>query len=216
MSRPLFEVIVFDALDARNAQVGGADRVELVRDMDRGGLTPVVEVFREVRAATELPIRVMLRTQDGYEAGDLARLRADAAALRGAGADEFVLGFLDPAGHVDVGAVEAVLGELDGSKWTFHRAIDHATDRFAAWAAIESLSSLDTVLTSGGPAGHSRLIAESGKTPRVMAGGGLREEHLPALLGAGITAFHAGTAVRRSWNQPVDVALIQRWREKLG
>jgi copper homeostasis protein len=209
----LFEVIVLDALDACNAQAGGADRVELVRDIALGGLTPSVEVFRSVRAATDLPIRVMLRSQDGYLADE--RVYEDALALREAGAEEFVFGFL-ASGAVDVPAIEGVLDAIGPCGWTFHRAIDHAADRDAAWAALANLSNVDTVLTSGGPGGHARLIAESGRAPRVMAGGGLREEHLPALKAGGITAFHAGTAVRPSWRDPVDVALVARWRDRLN
>jgi copper homeostasis protein len=211
--RPLLEVIVLGARDASNAQAGGADRVELVRDMDRGGLTPAVEVFQEVRAATDLPIRVMLRSRDGY--GYDPRVLDDAHGLREAGADEFVLGFLS-GGGVDIAALRAVLAELGNAPWTFHRAIDHAADRDAAWRDIAGLSNVDTVLTSGGPGGHARLVAESPRRPRVMAGGGLREEHLPALLEGGVTAFHIGTAARPSWHEPVDASRVARWRDRLN
>jgi copper homeostasis protein len=215
--RPLFEVIVLDARDAKNAQAGGADRVELVREMDRDGLTPPVELFKSVRAATGLPIRVMLRADDGFQLEDVNAMRATARGLRRVGADEFVLGFLTAAGEVDVTAMQAVLDELDGAKWTFHRAIDHAVDREAAWSAISSLSNVDTVLTSGGRSQDlDRLIADSVREPRVMAGGGLREEHLPALLAGGVTAFHAGAAVRPSWGEPVEPRRVERWREILG
>lgn len=183
--------------------------MELVRDIASGGLTPSVDMFREVRAACDLPIRVMLRSRDGYLFDDC--VVDDARALREAGADEFVFGFL-ASGEVDLPAMEAVLGAIGSCAWTFHRAIDHAADRDAAWASLEQLSNVDAVLTSGGPRGHARLVAESGKRPRVMAGGGLREEHLPALLAGGVTAFHAGTAMRRSWHEPVDVALVKSFR----
>lgn len=208
----MLEVIVLDALDAKNAQAGGADRVELVRDMARGGLTPSVELFESVREATDLPIRVMLRSHDGYAFHE--RVLQDARALRAAGASEFVFGFLS-AGVIDLPAMGAVMREVGAAPWTFHRAIDHALDRAEAWTALEGLSNVDTVLTSGGPGGHTQLIAEAGRLPRVMAGGGLREDHVPFLKAGGVTAFHVGTAARRSWDQPVDVALVQRLRAKL-
>ncbi|HCT75479.1 MAG TPA: copper homeostasis protein CutC [Micromonosporaceae bacterium] len=219
MSSPILEVISLDATDARNAQAGGADRIELVSDMLRGGLTPSVETFVSVRAATDLPIRVMIRQQDGYAAGAVGVLRHAAKELRANGADEFVLGFLDDRGAVDVKSVAALLEVIDGCSWTFHRALDHATDRAAAWQAIEDLPGLDFVLTSGGPLGVGEgidtLIAEAGlrSEPRILAGGVLREQHLSALLEGGVDAFHTGSAVRVDgrWDAPVDVIAVSRW-----
>jgi copper homeostasis protein len=217
---PLLEVIALDAVDARNARDGGADRIELVSDMGRSGLTPDVSTFEAVRAAVDLPIRAMVRQRSGFAAGDLDRLRDDATRLRAAGADEFVLGFLDERGTIDLPAVHAVLDVLGGSRWTFHRAIDHATDRAAAWRAIDGLPGLDFVLTSGAPAGvgdgMGTLIddAAGGHPARVLAGGTLREEHVRPLLAGGVDAFHSGSAVRPGgrWDAPIDPVLVGRWK----
>ncbi|MFI9331126.1 copper homeostasis protein CutC [Kitasatospora sp. NPDC052868] len=159
MSRPMLEVIALDALDARAAALGGADRIELVQDMAKWGLTPSPEAVREVRAAVDLPVRVMLREAAGFAAGDVELLRAQARALLRAGAEEFVLGFLTPDGAVDLPAVEAVLEVLDGRPWTFHKAIDFTADRTAAWATVSGLPGLDSVLSSGGPQGVEEGLA---------------------------------------------------------
>jgi copper homeostasis protein len=221
-SGPLLEVIALDVTDARNAEAGGADRIELVSEMLRWGLTPALETFIAVRAAVDLPIRTMLRQRDGFAAGDLDALRRAAKELRSAGADEFVLGFLDGRGAVDLRAVRTVLDAVDGRPWTFHRAIDYAVDRTAAWRAIAGLAGLDCVLTSGGPgsAGENLgvLVTEAGAgyEPRLLAGGGLREAHLRPLLAGGVDAFHTGTAVRRghNWAAPVDPEAVRRWRAR--
>ncbi|PRY25649.1 copper homeostasis protein [Pseudosporangium ferrugineum] len=213
----ILEVIALTPADAVAAREGGADRVELVTDMRRQGLTPAIATYAAVREAG-LPVRVMLRGQDGYALGDAEGLVRAAAALREAGADEFVLGFLDAAGAVDLAAVEAVLTVIEGCRWTFHRAIDHAADRAAAWAALSGLPGLDCVLTAGGPdgvgAGLATLVAEAGHRPRVLAGGGLRPGHVAPLLDAGVDAFHTGSAVRPGgrWDAPVDAALVRAWR----
>jgi copper homeostasis protein len=215
----ILEVIALNAVDARAARDGGADRVELVADMSRQGLTPALETFAEVRQVAGLSVRVMLRGCDGYALSDPAALTGTAAALRDAGAEEFVLGFLDAAGAVDVAAVEAVLEVIDGCRWTFHRALDHAADRAAAWAALRDLPGLDFVLTGGCPqgvgSGLRTLCAEAGRHPRVLAGGGLRPHHVTALRAAGVDAFHTGSAVRPDgrWDLPVDAALVRAWRD---
>jgi copper homeostasis protein len=225
VAKPILEVIALDATDARAAQLGGADRLELVSDMTQAGLTPDPGTFASVRAATDLPIRVMLRSHSGYALTNATRLTAQAAALRDLGADEFVLGFLTPDGTIDLAALDAVLPALEGCRWTFHRALDHATDRAAAWQAISPLPGLDFVLTAGGPAavteGLPALTTEALRSatagPRILAGGGLRPAHVPPLRAAGIDAFHTGSAARRDgrWDRPIDPSLVRAWRNVL-
>src|SRR3954463_8870873 len=48
---PLVDVIALNAADARPAQDGGPDRIELVTYMARDGLTPDIVTFAAVRAA---------------------------------------------------------------------------------------------------------------------------------------------------------------------
>ena len=217
----ILEVIALDAADARAARAGGADRVELVADMRRQGLTPAVATFAAVRAAVGIPVRVMLRAHDGYALSEPGAIVEAATGLRAAGADEFVLGFLDARGAVDLVAVKAVLGAIEGCRWTFHRALDHAADRAAARRALAGLPGLDCVLTAGGPAtvdeGLPTLTAEAGSGLRVLAGGGLRHHHLAPLLRAGVDAFHTGSAVRPGgrWDAPVDADLVRAWRAAL-
>ncbi|MFI9275076.1 copper homeostasis protein CutC [Kitasatospora sp. NPDC052896] len=223
MSRPMFEVIALTALDARAAQSGGADRLELVADMAADGLTPAVRDFAAIRAAVELPLRVMLRIRDGFAPGDLDALCARATALRAEGAEEFVLGFLDATGGVDLATVRTVLTAIDGCAWTFHRAIDHSADRAALRAAVAELPGLDAFLTAGAAAGvgsgrevltgELAKAGEPGYLPRILIGGGLLAEHLPELRAEGFDAFHVGGAVRPGgWDAPVDPAAVARWR----
>ncbi|KAA0923116.1 copper homeostasis protein CutC, partial [Streptomyces apricus] len=151
--RAVLEVIALDVEDAVAAEAGGADRLELVTDMAADGLTPPVAAFAGIRAAVGIPLRVMIRLADGFDAGDVRALARAARELRAAGAEEFVLGFLDAAGDPDLPALEAVLAELDGCRWTFHRAIDRAADRDALRKRIGDLPGLDTYLTAGAAGG---------------------------------------------------------------
>ncbi|MFI1421984.1 copper homeostasis protein CutC [Streptomyces sp. NPDC020731] len=225
--RAVLEVIALDVEDAVAAQAGGADRLELVTDMAADGLTPAAETVAGIRAAVDIPVRVMLRLADGFAAGSAERLVAAARTMREAGAEEFVLGFLDPDGGVDLGAVERVARELEGCRWTFHRAIDRAADRDALRKQLADFPGLDTYLTAGAAdgvdAGLPTLLAEArrrgepGYEQRLLVGGGLRLEHVPLLLEAGIDAFHIGGAARpRGWDGPVSAEAVAEWRRVLG
>ncbi|MFF8607836.1 copper homeostasis protein CutC [Streptomyces sp. NPDC015346] len=230
-NRAVLEVIALDERDAVAAQAGGADRLELVTDMAADGLSPSRTGFTAVRAAVDIPLRVMLRLTDGFAAGDpgqLDALVARASELREAGADEFVLGFLTAHGDPDLVAVERLIAVLDGCRWTFHRAIDRAADRDALRKQLADLPGLDTYLTAGAPTGVDDGLpvlkseaaraasGEPGYEPQILVGGGLRLDHLPELRAAGLTAFHIGGAARpQGWTQPVSLEAVRTWREAL-
>jgi copper homeostasis protein len=227
MPNALLEVIALDAPDARLAVEGGADRLELVSAMQFSGFNPSLEAFSAIRAAVDVPLRVMIRLRDGFLAGGPGQVSALATSvkeLRSAGADEFVLGWLDADGAVDLAALSAVLEALEGAPWTFHKAIDQARDRDAVYAAIRPLPGLDTVLTSGGPfpaaQGVAVLAAEAAREAAdpngldLLVGGGLKLGDVPTLRAVGLNAFHIGTASRYSgdWGGAVDVELVAAWR----
>ncbi|WP_371528560.1 copper homeostasis protein CutC [Streptomyces sp. NBC_01283] len=224
--RAVLEVIALDAEDAVAAQAGGADRLELVTDMAADGLTPSRETFAEIRAAVDISLRVMLRLADGFAAGDVDTLVRRARELRSAGADEFVLGFLDETGGPDLAAVEAVVGALDGCRWTFHRAIDRAPARDALRKQLADLPGLDTYLTAGAAEGvdeglptlldEAARSGEPGYEQQILVGGGLRLDHLPRLKAAGVDAFHIGGASRPDgWSAPVSADAVRAWRVAL-
>ena len=69
------EVIATSADDAVAAEEGGADRLELVTDLARGGMTPSLDVLDGVLAAVKVPVRVMLRESEAHEVSDPATRR---------------------------------------------------------------------------------------------------------------------------------------------
>ncbi|MBO3746589.1 copper homeostasis protein CutC [Streptosporangiaceae bacterium NEAU-GS5] len=229
MIGPLLEVIALDVRDAVAAEEGGADRLEIVADMASDGLTPSADVVAAISAECALPQMVMLRPNAGFMASEaeLDRLRGAVKELSEAGATGFVFGFLDEEGAVDLRATELLIHAVSPFPWTFHRAVDHAADLVAAWRAVRLLPNLATVLTAGSPSGVGlglptlRARADAGDAQLIMAGGGLKREHVPALIEHGIHAFHVGSAVRDAppgqdpWAYPVTSAHVRPWRALL-
>lgn len=220
---PLLEVIALDAADARAAEEGGADRLEVAADLVADGLTPDPVVVSEICRVTSLPVRVLLRANVGHRtnAHELDRLCRAAEAFAEAGAGGFVLGFLDQAGCVDHAAALKLSSAFAPLPWTFHRAIDHAADPAESWAAVHDLPRLDAVLTAGSrrgvDAGVDVLVRRAAQGAHsaglILAGGGLRRKHVALLAAAGVAAFHVGGSVRvdGSWDAPVDAALVREW-----
>ncbi|AKK11120.1 copper homeostasis protein CutC [Corynebacterium uterequi] len=222
---PLLEVIALSAADARAARDGGADRVEVVGTMDSDGLSPSPHMVAAA-VATGIPVRAMLRLRAGFatDAAEITRLKSLQRAYLDAGAQGVVLGFLDASGRLDIPVLSDVLA--GAGAYTLHRAIDHAVDYRQAFEQLTDLpSGLTHVLTAGSPAGvtqgmdalRSVLGSVPGAAELMMVGGGLRPEHLAPLTAAGVQAFHLGSPARdnASFTQPVNPALVARWRELL-
>ncbi|MCT1458425.1 copper homeostasis protein CutC [Aestuariimicrobium sp. p3-SID1156] len=220
----LLEVIALHENDAKRAEEGGADRIELCGTLDFHGLSPEPARLEKVRRATTIQIRPMVRLREGFgtDGGEVTRLRGLISAYLDAGADGVVLGFLNGHGDVDTEVVHALV-DVGDFPWTFHRAIDHALDARRAWQVIPSLPRVDQVLTAGSARGLDKGLDDLLHTAReipgaaelIMAGGGLEAEHVPWLARAGVRSFHIGRKARPggSWKAWVDAELVASWRD---
>jgi copper homeostasis protein len=225
--RPLLEVIVLGAGDVAGARDGGADRLAVVSDVESDGLTPAVSTVGEIRSASDLPLRIMLRGNDGYSTSgsELTRLQGAAHQFAEAAVEGFVLGFLGPTVEIDVDATLALADEFGSMPWTFHRAVDHALDYDRAWQRLRMMPRLDTVLTAGSARGVAagldelcrRAADDSYVAELMMVGGGLEPEHVPWLVRAGVRKYHLGPQVRPggSWKAYVDGSMVRSWRSLL-
>ncbi|MGI8768029.1 MAG: copper homeostasis protein CutC [Propionibacteriaceae bacterium] len=221
-ARGVLEVIALHDRDAERAEEGGADRIELVGTMTDSGLSPEPTLVRQVRRATSIQVRVMVRLRAGFgtDGGEVTRLKGLAAAYRQAGADGLVLGFLNGHTQIDEAVVHAVTEDV-GLPWTFHRAVDSCIEPDRAWRVLTRLG-CDQVLTAGSVRdvehGLDDLVQRAQLDPVVaaliVAGGGLHPEHVPWLADAGVRAFHVGKAVRPtgSYRAYVDADLVRTWR----
>lgn len=218
----MLEVIALNLADVKAAELGGADQVELVGTMEQDGLSPSIETVAEISRSTNLKLRVMLRLNSGFRATNLDRLKSLARELDALPVAAMVLGFLDEENDIDLKACEAVI-ENFSKEITFHRALDHSRNYFTSLAKIATLSQVNTVLTAGDRAGVSAGINNlktAAKTypDLIMAGGGLKIEHLAELKAAGITKFHLGSAVREGgkFTNPLDPTKIKHWQSLIN
>jgi copper homeostasis protein len=223
--RPLVEVVALHPQDAEHAQAGGAHRLHVaaLADSEWRSLEPAA-VSAIVRA-TDLPVRVTLRLSPGFttQGGEFARLRGLAADYLALGVEGFVFGFLTPDLGVDIDTCATLADSLMGASWTFDRAFDSALDAWRGWRSLAGLPGLDGVHTAGAAlgmdAGFDDLVEHAAAVPAfassVIAAGGVRPEHGPWLVRAGITRIHLGSSVRPggSWSKSyVDAGFVRSWR----
>lgn len=219
------EVVVLHPRDAAGADEGGADRLFLTSGLESGGLSPEPAAVSAVCRETELPVRVMLRlneslTTTGGELGRLVGLGEEYVAV---GAQGVAFGFLNSDLEIDVEVCAHLADRLAGVPWTFHRAFDSALSSDRAWRQVRRLPALDAVLSAGSSRGletgldelTSRASADTEVARLLLAGGGLRPEHVPWLVRAGVRQFQVGSTVRPggSWSKAyVDAGHVRSWR----
>lgn len=202
---PLIEVIACSVIDALEAEEGGAGRLEVVSDLARGGLTPPLELVQQIVARVSIPVRVMLRGNDGYglaSQNEKERLCVAAREFSQLGIDGLVLGFLRSA-RIDLEIMQQLLNCAPGLKATFHHAFEE-TEPFGAIQELKKSSQVDRILTHGGHGTWATRIErlaryreQASPEIEILAGGGLDAEKIATINRAtGVHEFHVGRAAR--------------------
>ena len=210
--------------DVVGAHDGGADRIFVVDDLGSGGLSAEPGVVSAVCKETDLPVRAMLRLNDTYTTtgGELTRLVGLGQDYLAVGVQGVSFGFLTSDLTVDVEVCAHLADALGVVPWTFHRAIDASLETALAWRQLRGLPGLDAVLSAGSQqgmaTGHEELTdraeSDAGVADLLMAGGGLRGEHVPWLVRAGVHQFQVASSARPggSWKAHVDAGHVRAWR----
>jgi copper homeostasis protein len=201
----VLEVIACSVEDAIEASRGGAHRLEVISHFELGGLTPSLDLVREISNLVDLPLRVMLRESEGYEVQgktEVERLCAMARELNALKVDGIVLGFLR-AGRIDLDLTSRVLACAPDLRATFHHAVEASSDPLAAIQEVKTIPQVDRILVSGNGALSMQIdnLARYDKAASpeitVLAGGGLDAAKIASIRAATrIREFHVGRAAR--------------------
>lgn len=200
MPSPLIEAFVVTPEQASAAEQAGADRIELCGPGD-GGLTASPALIEATLRVCSVPVHAMIRPREGgfvYSDAEFAQMRQSLRDAKSAGSHGVVFGVLDQQGKLDLPRMGELVGLARPLRVGCHRAFDATPD---ADEALEQLLGLgvDIVLTSGhattalqGCDTLARLVRRASGRLEVLAGGGVRGDHVQALVAAtGVTAVHA-------------------------
>eukprot|EP00890_Picochlorum_soloecismus_P005161 jgi/Picsp_1/5646/NSC_03005-R1_copper homeostasis protein cutc homolog len=215
----ILEVCV-DSIESACAAIrGGADRLELCRDLGVGGLTPSPDFVAAVdRHCKELvqkdpgsnkmaDLYAMVRPRGNdfcYGIEELKtilnqiELLASLQCLQG-----IVVGVLkesDQGYSIDIDTLGIICNAATkhGLEVTFHRAFDLVTDKIAALHTLVSMACIGRILTSGCPSNVDdgietlkTLVEKAGDNISIMPGGGVRVENILEILqNTGATEIH--------------------------
>ncbi len=204
----LLEVIACTVEDAVEGMRGGANRLEIISRFDVGGLTPPLDLVREIKAKVSLPLRVMLRESEGYRVSsetEIEKLCASARELNEIGVDGVVLGFLRDD-EIDFELTKRVLANAPNLKATFHHAFEEAADKFFAIEKLKELAQIDRILAHGGQDVWVEKISRLGDYAnaaqpeiKILAGGGIDSRVISMIrAGTSVREFHVGSTAREN------------------
>ena len=147
------EACVESLLEARNAEILGADRLEVCANLELDGLTPTAELIKQVIAEVQIPVRVIIRPRAGnfvYTTVELEAMKRSIKLCKELGVEGVVFGVLQSNNRLDLRAIELLANEARPMKTVIHKAIDYTPDSLEALREVLSIKCIDTVLTSGG------------------------------------------------------------------
>lgn len=184
------EICTPSLASARAAKEGGAQRVELCRDLACGGLTPSDEDIACCVRELGLRTHVLVRPRAGdfcYTAAEVAEIERSILRCKELGAVAVVIGFLTAEGKVDVVLTRRMVQLAAPLEVTFHRAFDEARQEpLEALRAIASCG-CHRLLTSGqrptaieGMDVIRRLVEATGV--KILAGSGVTPQNVKELI----------------------------------
>jgi copper homeostasis protein len=225
----MLEIIVCTVDDAIAAERGGADRLEIIRNYEAGGLTPSQQTVREIVSAVRIPARVMLRETEPFvvkEKSEIDRLCQAALDFARLPIDGFVLGFLKESSEglqIDHDLVARLLACAPKLKATFHRAFEELPDPITAIAELKRHPQIDFILSRGHGESWDRELDrfvewERAARPEIgmLPGGGTDGDAIKIFCKASkIRAFHIGRAVREGGRTdgPVQAEIVREMVE---
>jgi len=221
----LLEIAVQSLETARAAERGGAHRIELCTQLDRGGTTPTVALQRDVRKAVQIPIHVLIRPRDGnfvYSNDEMETMKRQIESAKTNGMNGVVLGILNADQSIDSQRTRELVRHASPLPATVHRAFDETPDIVQALDDVCS-SGAARILSSGGAknavTGSAKLrdlVKMAGDRIVVMPGGGIRAENIAGVLRtAGAREFHSGLGTVMDYNAQ-DVSKFENEVRKLA
>ena len=198
----LLEACIDSVADAIAAKRVGAGRVELCANLGEGGTTPSVGLIHTITAKVSIPAVVMIRPRGGgfvYSSDEMEVMLRDIDAAQRAGTQGIVSGVLHPDGRVNAADTRALLQAAAPLPFIFHRAfdqvrdLDEALDTCLACGVARILTSGGCVTAFEGMNALRRLCRLAGNRVQIMAGGGIRANHIREIIEqTGVREIHLG------------------------
>ena len=136
---------------AINAQIAGANRIELCSELSVGGITPSYGLLKKVFEEITIPVNILIRPRSGdfcYTDEEFEQMKMDIQLCKKLGFAGIVSGTLNIDNSIDTERTKELIDLSKPLSFTFHRAFDCVLDPIKSLEILIDLKA-DRILTSG-------------------------------------------------------------------
>ncbi|MBF4694564.1 copper homeostasis protein CutC [Fusibacter ferrireducens] len=182
-----------------------ADRLEVCKCLNIGGVTPDEDMLMKIRQKIKIPLMALVRPRGGdfiYTVKEFEVMLKTIELCKKWGYQGIAIGALTSDGEVDKTYMEAFMVAATGMEVTFHMAFDECKDLFRSMHWLKDIG-VKRILTKGGK--HSAfdnieslkaLHRESKGEIIIMPGGGVtKDNYLELVEKTGVSEVHGSKIV---------------------
>lgn len=205
------EICANSLQSAMNAQMVGADRIEMCSELSVGGITPSLGLLKLIKEKIDIPVHVLIRPRSGnfnYSNDEFEQMKNDIQLCKDLGFAGIVSGVLSENNSIDIKRTQELIDISEPLSFTFHRAFDCVPK---PEQALENLIQLgvNRILTSGqkdkaidGLELLKRLKNQAKDQLIILPGSGIRPENAEVFREAGFDEIHSSASVSAKIKSP--------------
>ncbi|WGF93542.1 copper homeostasis protein CutC [Aequorivita marisscotiae] len=206
MSYTQIEICANSFQSAQNAQLAGANRMELCTELSVGGLTPSHGLIEKVVSELTIPTHVLIRPRSGnftYSEEEFDVMLHDIAFCKKLGCAGIVSGFLTSENKIYFEKTKQLIAASEEMDFTFHRAFDWVENPIEEFQKLIDLR-VNRLLSSGqkpraieGILLLKKLQNLSKGKLEIMPGGGINLENALKFKEAGFKSIHFSATTKK-------------------
>ena len=195
----IVEVCANSYESAINAEVGGANRIELCKDLHLDGLTPDDETVISTLNKLKIPVFILVRPRSGnfvYTNEEFELMKSDIIKFKKLGCSGIVSGVLKKDNTIDLERTKELIELSRPIEFTFHRAFDKIIDPIKGLEELIEIGA-DRILTSGqedsaidGIKLIEKLIEIATNRIAIMPGSGVKSDNINNFKTIGTNEIH--------------------------
>ena len=195
----IVEVCANSYESAINAELGGANRIELCKDLHLDGITPDDEVVIKTLNKLKIPVFILIRPRAGdfvYINEEFKLMKSDIIKFKKLGCSGIVSGILNTDNTIDIKRTKELIELSRPLEFTFHRAFDKIVDPIKGLEELIEIG-VDRVLTSGqedsaikGIKLIEKLIEIATDRIAIMPGSGVKSVNIKEFIAIGTNEIH--------------------------
>ncbi|RIY37614.1 copper homeostasis protein CutC [Capnocytophaga canis] len=207
----IYEICASSFESARNAQLAGANRIELCSELGVGGVTPSYGLIKKVMDELSIENCVLIRPRSGnftYTDEEFDVMLRDITFCRELGCKGVVTGVLNTDNTIDEERTQQLIEAAGDIDFIYHRAFDCVPNPEEALNLLKTLGG-KRILTSGGKKSAvegldvlKKLNQQAEGKITIMPGGGINPQTILKIKEAGFNEVHfSGTVFEKSANE---------------